>query len=109
MCRAANVEFIPLAWETTGGAHEVVHATLRAWLKMAADRSSLPEIVLRHGFYNRLSIVLQQHNGRMVMNRLPAVGAPLWLFPVGPHRPQDGLEDPAGLPPPGGLEGPEVV
>ena len=81
VCHAANLDFVPLAWETTGGAHAVVHSTLGNWLNMASDRSSIPKVVLRNGFYCQLSILLQQHNGRMVMNRLPSIGAPVWLFP----------------------------
>jgi hypothetical protein len=73
LCDAVNMEFFPLAWETTGGATDVVHSIIARLTKLQADRlagSSLA--VLRTGLYRRISIQLQSHNARMVLDRLPS-------------------------------------
>jgi hypothetical protein len=35
-CKKEGLHFVPLAWESTGGAAETVHATIRKWTRFGS-------------------------------------------------------------------------
>ena len=36
VCKKEGIHFVPLAWESTGGATDTVHATIRKWTRLLA-------------------------------------------------------------------------
>ena len=42
MCRKEGIQFVPLAWESLGGATETVHETLCRWTEMEGARGGYP-------------------------------------------------------------------
>jgi hypothetical protein len=70
-CHAVNVEFTPLAWETSGGATDTVHSFLQRLTRLQADRSALDVGTLRLGLYRRLSLIIHSQNAQMILDRLP--------------------------------------
>ena len=70
VCRSQNVRFVPLAWESTGGATDQVHSLLERWAYAAADRSGSPRPSVLAGVYARISIAIQRNNARAILDRL---------------------------------------
>jgi hypothetical protein len=70
LCRIQNVKFVPLAWESTGGATDQVHSLIELWTNAAADRSGVPRSVVRAGFYSRIAIAIQSQNARFILDRI---------------------------------------
>src|SRR6185312_7573364 len=42
VCQREGIHFVPLAWESTGGATQTVHETIRKWTEMESARSGYP-------------------------------------------------------------------
>ena len=58
-CKKEGLHFVPLAWESTGGAAETVHATIRKWTDLEADRGGYPVEIIRQNLYAQVSCCLQ--------------------------------------------------
>ena len=70
-CEKEGVQFVPLAWESTGGATETVHETVRRWTDMEAARGGYPAKIIRRTLYGQLSCCLQSHLAQAVLDRQP--------------------------------------
>ena len=68
-CKKEGIQFVPLAWESTGGATETVHETVRRWTEMEAARGGYPAAVIRQTLYSQLSCCLQRHLAQAVIDR----------------------------------------
>ncbi len=42
LCQKEGIHFVPLAWESTGGATETVHETIRKWTELEGARGGYP-------------------------------------------------------------------
>ena len=49
-CKEEGLHFVPLAWESTGGATETVHETMRKWTNLEATRGGYPVGTICHIF-----------------------------------------------------------
>ena len=70
-CVKEKVEFIPLAWESTGGTTETVSELIRKWTDMEAARGGYPAKIIRKNLYGQISCCLQRHLAQAVLDRLP--------------------------------------
>ena len=70
-CEREGIQFVPLAWESTGAATETVHETVRRWTEMESARGGYPAAVIRQTLYGQLSICLQRHLAQAVIDRQP--------------------------------------
>lgn len=70
-CVKEKVEFVPLAWESTGGTTETVRELVRKWTDMEAARGGYPAKVIRKNLYGQISCCLQRHLAQAVLDRLP--------------------------------------
>jgi len=51
VCKEEGLHFVPLAWESTGGATETVHETIRKWTNLRRlSRGHHPPKLVRSGF-----------------------------------------------------------
>ena len=69
LCKEEGIHFVPLAWESLGGATETVHATLRKWSDLEAARGGYPAALIRRNLYAQLSCCLQRHLAQAVIDR----------------------------------------
>ena len=69
-CKAQNIKFVPLAWESTGGATDMVHSLIERWSNAAADRSGIERQIVRNGVYAKLSVAIQRSNARAILDRI---------------------------------------
>ena len=69
-CRAQNIKFVPLAWESTGGATDIVHSLIERWSNAAADRSGVERQIVRNGVYAQVSVAIQRSNARAILDRI---------------------------------------
>ena len=60
---------MPLAWESTGGATDTVHATIRKWTDLEGARSGYAAHLIRRNLYAQLSCSLQRHLAQSVIDR----------------------------------------
>jgi len=58
VCQKEGIHFVPLAWESTGGATETVHETVRKWTYL-----------IRRNLYAQISCCLQRHLAQAVIGR----------------------------------------
>ena len=70
-CEREGIQFVPLAWESTGLATETVHETVRRWTEMEAARGGFPAAIIRQSLYAQLSCCLQRHLAQAVIDRRP--------------------------------------
>jgi hypothetical protein len=70
-CKKEGLHFVPLAWESTGGAAEAVHTTIRKWTDLEAARGGYPVEIIRQNLYAQVSCCLQSHLAQAVLDRLP--------------------------------------
>jgi hypothetical protein len=70
-CKEEGLEFVPLAWESTGGATETVHETIRHWTNLESARGGYPVATIRQNLYSQLSCCLQRHLAQAVIDRQP--------------------------------------
>ena len=71
VCVAEGIHFVPLAWESTGGATETVHETIRKWTDLEGSRGGYPGAIIRQNLYAQISCSLQRHLAQAVIDRLP--------------------------------------
>jgi len=71
VCKAEGIQFIPLAWESLGGATETVHTTVRKWSDLEAARGGYSATLIRRNLYAQLSCCLQRHLAQVVIDRRP--------------------------------------
>ena len=65
------MHFVPLAWESTGGATETVHEIIRSWTELESERGGYPAEIIRQNLYAQVSCCLQSHLAQAVLDRLP--------------------------------------
>ena len=70
-CKKEGLHFVPLAWESTGGAAEAVHTSIRKWTDLEAARGGYPVEIIRQNLYAQVSCCLQSHLAQAVLDRLP--------------------------------------
>jgi hypothetical protein len=69
VCSAEGLHFVPLAWESTGGATDSVHETIRKWTDMEAARGGYSHLIIRQTLYSQISCCLQRHLAQAVLDR----------------------------------------
>ena len=69
VCQQEGIHFVPLAWESTGGATETVHETIRKWTEMESARSGYPAYLIRRNLYSQISVSLQRSLAQAVIDR----------------------------------------
>ena len=60
-CMEEGLQFVPLAWESTGGATETVHETIRHWTNLESARGGYLVGTIRQNLYSQISCCLQRH------------------------------------------------
>jgi hypothetical protein len=71
VCEDEGLQFVPLAWESTGGATETVHQTLGKWTGLEASRGGYPVAMIRQTLYAQVSCCLQRHLAQALIDRQP--------------------------------------
>ena len=66
VCQKEGIHFVPLAWESTGGATETVHET---GLSVEGARGGHPAYLIRRNLYAQISCCLQRHLAQAVIDR----------------------------------------
>ena len=74
VCQREGIHFVPLAWESTGGATETVHETIRKWTEMESARSGYPAYLIRRNLYSQISVSLQRNLAQAVIDRRLELG-----------------------------------
>ena len=74
VCEKEGIHFVPLAWESTGGATETVHETVRKWTELEGARGGYPAYLIRRNLYAQLSCCLQRHLAQAVIDRRLELG-----------------------------------
>ena len=46
VCQKEGIHFVPVAWESTGGATETVHETVRKWTELEGARGGYPAYLI---------------------------------------------------------------
>ncbi len=69
VCEEEGIHFVPLAWESTGGATETVHETIRKWTELEGARGGFPAYLIRRNLYAQISCCLQRHLAQAVIDR----------------------------------------
>ena len=69
VCSAEGLHFVPLAWESTGGATESVHETVRKWTDLESARGGYSALIIRQTLYSQISCCLKRHLGQAVLDR----------------------------------------
>ena len=69
VCEQEGIHFVPLAWESTGGATETVHETIRQWTELEGSRGGYPAHHIRRNLYAQISCCLQRHLAQAVIDR----------------------------------------
>ena len=67
VCKKEGIHFVPLAWESTGGATDTVHATIRKWTDLEGARSGYAPHLIRRNLY--ADLLLQRHSAQSVIDR----------------------------------------
>jgi len=85
VCQREGIHFVPLAWESIGGATETVHETIRKWTEMNARILGAPteeiesaiervQTALRHPLLDRARASKRKHREYPVMLRVTMEG-----------------------------------
>ena len=69
VCKDEGIHFVPMAWESTGGATETVHETVRKWTELEGARGGYPAYLIRRNLYAQISCCLQRHLAQAVIDR----------------------------------------
>ena len=69
VCAREGLHFVPLAWESLGGATEAVHETLSRWTDLEGARGGYPAYLIRRNLYAQISCCLQRHLAQAVIDR----------------------------------------
>ena len=77
-CRAQGISFLPMAVESLGGWHEVaVNQVKKLASALALQEGRQEGEVVAHAF-QRLAIILQKGNAKILLNRIPhSTGGPV--------------------------------
>jgi hypothetical protein len=67
VCEKEGIHFVPLAWESTGGATDTVHETIRKWTEMESARSGYPAYLIRRNLYSQISVSLQRSLAQLIV------------------------------------------
>jgi hypothetical protein len=78
LCRMANVRFMPLAFDSMGGATEQVHSLIEAWSALAAGRKRVEAKSIKANVYRKLSAAILQFNSRAILERM-VTGTCEWI------------------------------
>jgi ubiquitin carboxyl-terminal hydrolase 44/49 len=70
LCREANVRFMPLAFDSIGGATPQVHSVIKAWSELAANRKRVDAKSIRASVYRKISAAILKFNSRAVLERM---------------------------------------
>ena len=68
VCQKEGIHFVPLAWESTGGATETVHETVRKWTELEGARGGYPAYLIRRNLHAQISCCLQRHLAQAVID-----------------------------------------
>ena len=79
VCQKEGIHFVPLAWESTGGATETVHETVRKWTELEGARGGYPAYLIRRNLYAQLL----SPEALSTSCYRPSLGAGLWSRLVG--------------------------
>jgi hypothetical protein len=71
ICEKEGIHFVPLAWESLGGATETVHDTLNRWTELEGARGGYPTELIRRNLYSQVSCCLARHLAQAVIDRQP--------------------------------------
>jgi len=71
LCNREGLHFVPLAWESLGGATDTVHDTLARWTEMEGARGGYPTELIRRNLYSQVSCCLARHLAQAVLDRQP--------------------------------------
>jgi len=69
ICVKEGIHFVPLAWESTGGATDTVHETVHKWSELEGARGGYPAYLIRRNLYAQISCCLQRHLAQAVIDR----------------------------------------
>jgi len=69
VCEREGIHFVPLAWESTGGATHTVHEIIRKWTEMESARSGYLACLIRRNLYFQISVSLQRSLAQAVIDR----------------------------------------
>ena len=69
VCQKEGIHFVPLAWESIGGATETVHETVRKWTELEGARGGYPAYLIRRNLYAQISCCFQRHLAQAVIDR----------------------------------------
>ena len=69
VCQKEGIHFVPLAWESTGGATDTVHETIRKWTELEGARGGYPAYLIRRNLYAQISVSLQRSLAQAVVDR----------------------------------------
>ena len=82
VCVEQGIHFVPLAWESTGGATATVHETVRKWSELEGARGGYPAYLIRRNLYAQISCCLQRHLQAVIDRRLEVACDALWVLSV---------------------------
>jgi hypothetical protein len=71
VCGKEGLHFVPLAWESLGGATETVHDTLCRWTDLEGARGGYPTAMIRRNLYSQLSCCLARQLAQAVIDLQP--------------------------------------
>ena len=71
-CRQQGIAFMPLAFESFGGMHEVALAEARKLAAALSRHTGQEEAEACRHLFSRLSILLQRGNAVILANRIPS-------------------------------------
>src|SRR4051794_10584429 len=69
VCQKEGLHFVPLAWESTGGATETVHETVRKWTELEGARGGYPAYLISSQSVRPDLLLLQRHLAQAVIDR----------------------------------------
>src|SRR5882672_5804553 len=61
ICEKEGIHFVPLAWESLGGATETVPDTLNRWTELEGARGGYQTELIRRNLYSQVSCCLARH------------------------------------------------
>ena len=71
VCQREGIHFVPLAWESTGGATETVNPEVD---RDGSARSGYPAKFIRSNLYSQISVSLQRSLAQAVIDRQVELG-----------------------------------
>src|SRR5437899_13017036 len=68
VCTKECLHFVPLSFESLGGATETVHETICKWADLESARGGYPTALIRRNLYSQLSCCLARHLAQAVID-----------------------------------------